>query len=388
MAFKIILILLFSNLILNMYLQNLLVINFKNYIEVKLVFSEKINCFVGNNGAGKTNLLDAIHYLSFCKSYFNYIDNQNIQHDADFFVLQGSFSKSDSIDDVYCGLKRNQKKTFKINKKEYERLADHIGLFPLVIISPADYCLINEGSDIRRKYIDSVISQFDKVYLDNLINYNKAIAQRNTLLKDFYEKRYFDKTQLEIWDEQIVPLGESIYNKRKSFLDSFIPIFKQHYSFITNGKEDVAVEYESQLNEGGFEDLLKQALDKDKLIKYTTVGIHKDDFLYNIGDYPIKKFGSQGQQKSFIIALKLAQFDFTKNIKGYKPILLFDDIFDKLDNERVSKIMQLVSNNSFGQVFITDAHSERIDAIFANIETEGTVFEIANGNVYKERPIK
>ncbi len=370
-----------------MYLQNLSVTNFKNYCEANLIFSEKINCFVGNNGAGKTNLLDAIHYLSFCKSYFNLLDNQNIKHDADFFVVQGCFSKSEAINEVYCGLKRSQKKIFKIHKKEYERLADHIGLFPLVIISPADYCLINEGSDIRRKYIDSVISQFDKVYLDNLIKYNKAIAQRNSLLKDFYEKRFFDKTLLEIWDEQIIPLGESIYYKRKTFLDEFIPIFKQHYSFITNAKEEVDVEYESQLNEGSFEELVNQAVDKDKALKYSTVGTHKDDFIYNIGGYPIKKFGSQGQQKSFIIALKLSQFDFTKNIKGYKPILLFDDIFDKLDNDRVSKMMQLVSNNSFGQVFITDAHPERIDAIFANIDTDGKIFEVANGLINKERSI-
>lgn len=370
-----------------MYLQNLSVLNFKNYIEANLEFSEKINCFVGNNGAGKTNLLDAIHYLSFCKSYFNLLDNQNIKHDADFFVISGNFLKNDSIDDVLCSLKRNQKKIFKIHKKEYERLADHIGLFPLVVISPADYMLINEGSEIRRKYIDSVISQFDKIYLDNLINYNKAIAQRNSLLKDFYEKRFFDMTLLEIWDEQIIPLGEHIYKTRRSFLEEFIPIFKQHYHFITNGKEDVDIEYESQLNEGDFGELIKHAIDRDKMVRFSTIGIHKDDFVFNIAGYPVKKFGSQGQQKSFIIALKLSQFDFTRNIKGYKPILLFDDIFDKLDNDRVSKIMQLVSNNSFGQVFITDAHPERIDAIFAKIDTEGKVFEVANGMIEKERPI-
>jgi len=370
-----------------MYLQNLSVTNFKNYKEASLVFSEKINCFVGNNGAGKTNLLDAIHYLSFCKSYFNLLDSQNIKHDTGFFVIQGSFLKSDNTDDIYCGLKRNQKKIFKINKKEYDRLADHIGLFPLVIISPSDYTLINEGSEIRRKYIDSVISQFDKVYLDNLINYNKAIAQRNSLLKDFFDKHFFDMTLLEIWDEQIIPLGESIFKTRRSFLEEFIPIFKQHYNFITNGKEEVDIEYESQLREGEFGDHIKHALDRDKMLKFSTVGIHKDDFIFNIAGYPIKKFGSQGQQKSYIIALKLSQFDFTKNIKGYKPILLFDDIFDKLDNERVSKIMTLVSNNSFGQVFITDAHPERIDAIFAKIETEGKIFEVANGTIDKERPI-
>jgi DNA replication and repair protein RecF len=370
-----------------MYLQKLTVSNFKNYSEANLVFSEKINCFVGNNGAGKTNLLDAIHYLSFCKSYFNLLDNQNIRHDAAFFVIMGTFSRADAEDDVYCGLRRNQKKIFKINKKEYNRLADHIGLFPLVIISPADYNLINEGSEIRRKYFDSVISQFDKIYLDNLINYNKAIVQRNSLLKDFGEKHFFDMTLLEIWDEQIIPLGKAIFEKRKVFLDEFIPIFKQHYSFITNGKEEVDIEYESQLNEGNFEDILQQAVDRDRVLRFSTVGVHKDDFSFNIAAYPVKKFGSQGQQKSFIIALKLSQFDFTKNIKGYKPILLFDDIFDKLDNDRVNKIMQLVSNNSFGQVFITDAHPERIDAIFATIDTDGKIFEVVNGMLNDEKPI-
>jgi len=371
-----------------MHLQNLSLIQFKNYSGTNLEFSEKINCFVGNNGAGKTNLLDAIHYLSFCKSYFNLLDNQNIKHDTDFFVIRGSFCKNGTTDDIYCGLKRNQKKVFKINKKEYERLADHIGLFPLVVVSPADYFLINEGSETRRKYIDSVISQFDKHYLENLINYNKALAQRNSMLKDFFDRRFFDSTLLEIWDEQLIPPGIVIHQKRKSFLLDFFPTFRQHYSFITEGKEDVDIDYESQLNEDSFPELIRKSADKDRSSRYTTTGIHKDDFIFNINRYPVKKFGSQGQQKSFIIALKLAQFDFTRSVKGFKPILLFDDIFDKLDNNRVSKIMQLVSENSFGQVFITDAQPERINSIFQNIDTEGKVFEVVNGSVDKEKLLK
>lgn len=368
-----------------MYLHNLSLINFKNYEEVSLDFCEKINCFVGNNGAGKTNILDAIHYLSLCKSYFNPIDSQNIRHGTDFFVIQGTIEKGDSKDSIYCAQKRNERKQFKLNKKEYNRFADHIGSYPLVMISPADYSLITEGSEERRRYVDSVISQFDKVYLDNLINYNKALLQRNTLLKHFAEHRRFDKPSLDIWTSQIASLGSLIHKQRMLFLNEFLPVFGRYYKFITNDNEHVSIDYQSQFNEGDPEHLLAASLEKDRVLQYTTVGIHKDDMIFKIDDYPLKRFGSQGQQKSFIIALKLAQFDYTRNIKGFKPMLLFDDIFDKLDNLRVSKLMELVSNNSFGQVFVTDAHPERIDLIFKKIDTEIRIFQVDNGIVSEKK---
>lgn len=360
-----------------MYLRQLSLINFKNYTEKELDFCNKINCFVGNNGVGKTNLLDAIYYLSFCKSYFNQIDSQNISHDADFFVIQGVYSSSvdeNKTDEIYCAQKRNHRKVFKFNKKEYERLADHIGLFPLVMISPADNDLIYDGSEHRRKFIDAAISQFDKEYLDNLINYSKVVSQRNALLKKFYETKSFDKPSIEIWDEQMIKYGQRIYDKRIHFLTEFLPLFKNYYNQISSSREIVDIIYESQLNNETFKVLMEKSIHKDRILQYSTVGPHKDDLIFKIDDFPAKKFGSQGQQKSFIIALKLAQFDYIKSLKGYKPLLLFDDIFDKLDHLRVEQMMKLVSSDSYGQVFITDTQEERITSVFDKIDTDCKIF--------------
>jgi DNA replication and repair protein RecF len=337
---------------------------------------------VGNNGTGKTNLLDAIHYLSFCKSYFNLIDTQNIRHDEPFFAVHGDYIKNDDrTETISCLQQRAQKKVFKINKKPYTRLADHIGLFPLVMVSPYDRDLINDGSEIRRKYIDSVISQFDKIYLDDLINYNKALLQRNTLLKLFYDSRSFDKASLEIWDEQMITLGDNIFQKRKKFVTDFIAIFQEYFEFITNGKEKVNILYESQLEKQDYKILLEQSIERDMALCFTSAGIHKDDLIFMLDDYPIKKYGSQGQQKSFVIALKLAQFDYTKDVKGFKPILLFDDIFDKLDESRVKQIVRLVGNNSFGQVFLTDTDRDRINKIFQGLDISYRLFQVLDGQV-------
>ena len=361
-----------------MYLKKLTLTNFKNYSQSDFLFSEKINCFVGNNGAGKTNLLDAIHYLSFCKSYFNPADNQNIRHHEDFFAIHGSCIRNDGkTDQLQCIQKRNHRKKFLVNKKEYDRLADHIGEYPLVMISPYDRDLINDGSELRRKYIDSVISQFDRLYLDDLIAYHKALFQRNALLKTFHERNSFDRTSLESWDEQLIVHGSSIYTKRKAFLDQFISIFSHYYGFITCSDENVGIAYQSQLEENDFRNLLKESLERDRAAQYTTAGIHKDDLDFRIGGYPVKKFGSQGQQKSFVVAIKLAQFDYTRNIKGYKPLLLLDDIFDKLDDLRVHQLIRLVSENNFGQVFITDTSEERMRKIFDNISIEHKIHCIA-----------
>jgi DNA replication and repair protein RecF len=364
-----------------MYLCRLSLTNFKSYATAELEFSEKINCFVGDNGVGKTNLLDAIYYLSFCKSYFNPQDMQNIRHEEDFFALHGHYERTGETEDVVsCIQKRNQKKQFRLNKKEYERLADHIGLIPLVMVSPSDADLINLGSDERRKYIDGVISQFDHVYLDNLLNYNRILQQRNALLKQMAETSYASGS-MDAWNRQLIPLGEVIHRRRAEFLQDFIPLFRQHFEFLTEGKEEVSIYYDSQLNSNQFGALLLESVSRDLALRYTTAGIHKDDLQFTISDYPVKKFGSQGQQKSFLVALKLAQFEYTRNIRGFKPILLFDDVFDKLDEKRVSQLVRLVGENSFGQVFITDTHPERIQKIFRQLEIDHRIFLITSGSV-------
>lgn len=364
-----------------MYIKDLRLTNFKNYHEANLSFTDKINCFIGANGAGKTNLLDAIHYLSFCKSYFNPIDSQNIRHGEDFFAIHGIYLKNgnENTGKISCVQKRNQRKQFMLNGKEYDRLADHIGSYPLVMISPYDRDLINEGSEARRKYVDSVISQFDKLYLDNLINYNKALYQRNSLLKEFAERRYFDRNLIEVWDGQLIKYGTAIYQKRRDFIRDFLPVFNQYFSIISGGRETVSIDYDSQLHLQEFNQILLESIEKDKAMRYTTAGIHKDDLIFKIDAYPVKRFGSQGQQKSFVIAIKLAQFEYTRNVKGFKPILLFDDIFDKLDENRVTQLVQLVSNDSFGQVFISDTQYDRINKLTASLPIAYQIWEIEAG---------
>lgn len=360
-----------------MFLKRLTVTNFKNYEQADFSFSEKLNCFVGNNGVGKTNILDAIHYLAFCKSYFTTADNQNIRHGEDFFAIHGTFYRGTEIpDQVQCMQKKSARKRFLLNKKEYERLADHIGNFPLVMISPYDNDLINEGSEMRRRYIDSVICQFDKFYLDDLINYNKALAQRNALLKLFAENHYFDRMTLDIWDEQMIKLGEQIHKTRHEFLEQFIPVFSHYFSYISGARETVGIHYISQLKGASFRELLAESSSRDISAQYSTTGIHKDDLEFTINGYPVKKFGSQGQQKSFVIAIKLAQFEYTRRVKGFKPILLLDDIFDKLDDLRVQQLIKLVGDHSFGQVFLTDTSETRIRSIFDTMDLEHLFFTI------------
>jgi len=365
-----------------MFLKKLSLTNFKNYTEAAVDFSAKINCFIGNNGEGKTNLLDAIHYLSFCKSFFNSIDYQNIRHGTDFFAIHGTYSRNgDTPETISCIQKLNQKKIFKQNTKEYDRLSDHIGLYPLVMISPYDRDLINDGSEVRRRYIDSVMSQFDKVYLSELINYNKVLAQRNALLKYFGETQTFNQESLDIWNQKMVGLGITIFETRRKFIAEFMPVFSHYYELISDGREKVGITYESQLLQGDFYQLLQQAGEKDRYARYSTVGVHKDDLIFEIDGYPVKKYGSQGQQKSFVVAIKLAQFEYTRNLKGYNPLLLFDDIFDKLDDNRVEQLIKLVSADSFGQVFITDTQRYRIEKIVNRHEIDYRIFEIATGMV-------
>ncbi|HZH86501.1 MAG TPA: DNA replication and repair protein RecF [Brumimicrobium sp.] len=365
----------------HIFVSKLSLINFKNYKQADLSLSPDINCFIGQNGAGKTNILDAIHYLSMCKSYLNPIDSQNILFDESFFVIQSVWNRENKSDSVYCGVKKGQKKVFKKNKVTYEKLADHIGQFPSVMISPYDRDLILEGSEVRRKWMDGIIAQFDRNFLNDLIKYGKVLAQRNALLKNMSSYGFFDQESISVWDEQLIECGKTIHEARKTIVEDFIPIFQKYYHWLSSNKEEVSLEYRSQLFDDSFEDLLKQSQRQDQRRQYTTVGTHKDDFVFTIKGHPIKKFGSQGQQKSYLIALKLAQYEWLLARLNRKPVLLLDDIFDKLDNERVERLMQMVSDQDFGQVLITDTDQERIANIFAKNDIEYKSFFIEDNTV-------
>lgn len=349
-----------------MYLKNLSLLHYKNFGSANFEFDAKINCLTGPNGIGKTNVLDSIYHLAFGKSYFNPVTSQNIQHGADFFVIDGEFEKDERSEKIVVSAKKGHKKVIKRNGKTYEKFSDHIGFLPLVIISPADRDLITEGSETRRKFIDGVISQGDKIYLELLISYNKVLAQRNSLLKYFAANRTFDADTLEIYNHQLQEMGPVIHEKRTIFLEEFIPIFKKRYASICNGQEEVDLQYKSQLFDSDFGVLLRENLPKDRALQYTSVGTHKDDLALEIEGHPVKKFGSQGQQKTYLIALKLAQYDFIKTQSGQNPILLLDDIFDKLDEQRVSQIVDLVTKDGLGQLFISDTHAERTETVVKN----------------------
>lgn len=359
-----------------MLLKKLSLVNYKNFDSKEFDFDAKINCFVGSNGIGKTNILDAIYHLSFGKSYFNPIASQNIKHGEDFFVVDGLFFKDERDEKIICSLKKGAKKVIKRNGKAYDKFSDHIGFLPLVIISPADRDLILEGSDTRRKFIDGVISQSNKEYLTALLKYNKILLQRNSLLKYFAVNHTFDKTTLSVYNEQLQEYGSIIHKERVAFLNAFIPIFKEQYAAISGGKENVTITYNSKLLEKNLLQLFDESLEKDRAVQYTTVGTHKDDLSFEINDYPVKKFGSQGQQKSFLIALKLAQFNFIKEQAKTTPILLLDDIFDKLDENRVAQIVSLVDDDNFGQIFISDTHADRTENVVKNIHQSYKIFKL------------
>ncbi len=359
-----------------MYLKKISLFNYKNFSEANFEFDNKINCFVGKNGIGKTNVLDAIFHLSYGKSYFNPLAVQNIKHGEEFFVIEGEFEKNERSEIVICSLKKGQKKILKRNGKQYDKFSEHIGFIPLVIISPADRDLIVEGSETRRKFIDTVISQLDSTYLNQLIQYQKTLSQRNALLKYFALNQVFETDTLSIYNLQLDDLGKIIFEKRKEFLSDFVPIFNKHHQTITGSAETVQLVYESQLFEKDLLQLLQESINKDRVLQYTSAGIHKDDLSFEIDHYPIKKFGSQGQQKSFLIALKLAQFEFVKKNSGENPILLFDDIFDKLDETRVGKIIEMVNNSDFGQLFISDTHPERTEAIIKSTHQSYKIFNL------------
>lgn len=359
-----------------MFLKHLSLVNYKNFDSKIMEFDPVINCLVGDNGVGKTNILDAIYHLAFGKSYFNPVSTQNIKHGTDFFVIEGEFEKDERPEKIICSFKRGMKKVIKRNGKAYEKFSEHIGFLPLVIISPSDRDLIIEGSDTRRKFMDGVISQSDKQYLQDLIKYNKVLVQRNSLLKYFVANNTFDSDTISIYNGQLHELGTNIHKKRLAFITSFLPIFKEQYAHISEKDEQIDLSYESQLRDKSLLELLEGAVEKDRVLQYTSVGIHKDDLQFTIAGHPIKKFGSQGQQKSFLIALKLAQFHFIKEQAGTTPILLLDDIFDKLDEHRVSQIVSLVDNESFGQLFISDTHAERTENVVKNIRQSYKIFTL------------
>lgn len=359
-----------------MLLNKLSLLNYKNFETETFSFDPKINCFVGHNGVGKTNVLDAIYHLSFGKSYFNPITSQNIKHGEDFFVVEGEYEKETGSEKILVSAKRGQKKIIKRNAKAYEKFSEHIGFLPLVIISPSDRDLITEGSDTRRKFIDGVISQGDSKYLHTLLNYNKVLAQRNSLLKYFAANNTHNQDTVDIYNEQLHQYGTEIFNKRNQFLEDFTPIFLNRYRAISSGSETVSLAYSSQLKEKDLLLLLQENALKDKLSQYTNFGIHKDDLSFEIDKHPIKKFGSQGQQKSYLIALKLAQFDFIKQQSKVNPILLLDDIFDKLDEQRVEQIINLVHDENFGQLFISDTHADRTENVIKKVGQSYKMFKL------------
>lgn len=371
-----------------MRLTTLHTIDFKNYPELKLEFNAQVNCFVGLNGVGKTNLLDAIHYLSMCKSYFNPVDSQNVRHEQSFFMLRGDFELKDENERIDVAVQRGQKKKVSRNKKSYERFSEHIGRFPVVMVTPNDAELILGGSETRRRFLDVVISQYDRIYLDHLIRYNKALQQRNALLKDMARAGRIDPAALEPWDLQLSEHGKVVHAARKDLLLELEPVFNANYKDISGARETVSLSYESHLFDGEMEGLLRDSLERDRHALYTTKGVHKDDLVFKIGEQPIKKFGSQGQQKSYLLALKLAQFHLLTERTGTRPILLLDDIFDKIDEQRVKALLQAVNEEQFGQVFITDTHPERMEEVLGGLRVPSTIFHIKTNESVEQKEIE
>ncbi|MBQ7421709.1 MAG: DNA replication and repair protein RecF, partial [Prevotella sp.] len=338
-----------------MILRKISILNYKNIKEAALELSPKMNCLIGHNGVGKTNFLDAVYYLSFCRSAYHTLDSQVITHGEDFFVLEGAYENDNGeVENIYCGMKRGTKKHFKRNKKEYKRLSQHIGLIPIVFVSPSDSILIEGGSDERRHLMDVVIAQYDHAYIEDLSLYNKALQQRNVLLKQETEP---DVSLMDILEQQMASAGESLFRKREAFVGELIPVFQEIYQSISKDKEQVSLNYISHCQRGSLLKVIQQDRMKDRAVGYSLHGIHRDDLEMLLGGYPMKREGSQGQNKTFVLALKLAQFSFLcRTASKTTPLLLLDDIFDKLDADRVEQIVKLVSGDGYGQIFITDTN--------------------------------
>ena len=362
-----------------MHLETLRLINFKNYQKIEFNFHQEINCLVGENGVGKTNVLDAIYYLSLAKSSFNISDSHIIRHETSFFSIFGKFLKDEKSYNVKCTSGRNNKKSIALNDEEYRKIRDHVGNFPVVLISPNDTDIIRGISESRRRFVDGIIAQIDKEYLDHLLNYNHALKQRNTLLKQTEKKSLLDPDLLDTFDRILIHTGTQIHKIREKFIRQFIPILHETYSDISDQKEHVDIHYRSDLGNSDFKARLKASIDRDVLMGRTSIGIHRDDYILMIDGHPMKKFASQGQQKSLIVSLKIAQFEIMRKACGFKPILLMDDVFDKLDDHRIGKIMNLVAGHAFGQIFVTDARPERTLAIFESIDSGIRIYHIHEG---------
>lgn len=360
----------------SLFLKKISIINYKNILDKEYKLDPKINCFVGDNGVGKTNILDAVYHLSMGKSYFNVKNDQLINRGKDYMLVDGVFELNNKNESIVFSLKIGEKKVLKRNGKPYKKFSNHIGLIPVVLISPYDNDLINEGSSERRKFIDSIISQNDKEYLINLIAYTRVIQNRNKLLKQYNRSVDFDLDTIKVYDDQIYKLSEPIFKARDKFIKEFTPLVLEKYKHISDDKEKISIEYKSDLINNHVENLIKDSFQKDVILQYTSVGLHKDDFVFNIDENRIKRFGSQGQQKSFLIALKLAQFDYLKNETGNSPILLMDDIFDKLDLMRVKRIVEIVNSTNFGQLFLSDTDKERIEKVLSSLNLSSKIFEV------------
>ena len=373
-----------------MHLDKLSITNFKNIAEAQLEFSQNINCFVGNNGEGKTNVVDAIYFLSFCKSAFNHIDSQVMKHDQDFFMLQGQYSDSNgNLEDIYCGMQKGKKKHFKRNKKEYRRLSEHLGLAPVILVAPSDVSVIEGASDERRHLIDVTVSQHDREYVDALARYGKALQERNVLLKKACDEHGGHSAMcpdqsmislMELYEEQMAAYGEVIFAKRNAFIEEITPLFQRYYNLIADNREQVSLAYTSHCQRGPLLETIQRDRLKDLIMGYSLHGVHRDELEMTIGGYPLKKEGSQGQNKTFVLALKLSQFEYLKGKTQQKtPILLLDDIFDKLDAHRVEQIVKLVSSDEFGQIFITDTNREHLDMILKRSPYDYRIFHVAGG---------
>jgi len=366
------------------HLGRLHVLHFRNHQEAEADLCPEVNCFTGPNGVGKTNLLDAVHYLALGKSYFEATDQHSIKHGEELMVVQGVMRMADGDDAILCSVRQGQRKVLSRNRKEYQRLADHVGRYPVVMITPYDGQLVLEGSEIRRRFMDGLIAQFDKSYLEALIRYNRAMAQRNALLKQAAEQGGMHLSAFEPWDAQLIECAAGIHAARTAFIGDLAPLLSEHYQGISSGPEDVALEYRSALNDAGMEALLRDAWPRDRQSHHTTAGIHKDDLLFTIGGHPLKRFGSQGQQKTYLIALKLAQFQLTAARAGTKPILLLDDIFDKIDPQRMRHLLRMLSGHRFGQVLITDTDADRLHAAIDGLELESRFFHMDHQGITRE----
>ncbi len=360
-----------------MRLKKLLLINFKNISQADIDLSDGINCFVGDNGAGKTNILDAIYYLAMSKSAFTMTDGQSVHHGEDFFVVEGSYiAASGSTELVNCSFSHRGGKVLKCNGKEYDRLADHVGRFPVVIVSPQDSSLITDAAEERRRYLNSFISQIDRAYLNSMMRYNAILQERNRFLKTSS-----NEDMLQIYDMQLTEHGGRVYELRKSTIERMQLLVAEYYRALSDDREKVDISYRSELENRPLSELLLQARERDIINQFTTVGVHRDDVIFRIGEYPLRKYGSQGQQKSFLIALKLAQYRLVAEATGEKPILLLDDLFDKLDMGRVEKLLSLVSSDDFGQICITDCNKVRLESILERAGKEYSLFVVDGGDL-------